>query len=52
MSSQQPGETSDGKPAADGDVESDPAKDAETGSEWADEGGAIDDGPATDPEAS
>lgn len=34
------------------DVESDPALDDETGSEWADEGGAVDDGPATDPEAS
>ena len=47
MSGEQPG----GTPEADDDVESDPAKDAETGSEWADEGGAIDDGPATDPEA-
>ncbi len=47
MSSQQPGDA----PEVDDDVESDPAKDADTGSEWADEGGAIDDGPATDPEA-
>ena len=41
----------DGK-NAEPDVESDPALDDETGSEWADEGGAVDDGPATDPEAS
>lgn len=47
MSEAQPG----GEPEVKDDVESDPAKDAETGSEWADEGGAIDDGPATDPEA-
>lgn len=46
----QPG--SEDKPDVDGDVESDPALDDETGSEWADEGGAIDEGPATDPEAS
>lgn len=36
---------------ADGDVESDPAKDDETGSDWTDEGGATDDGPATDTDA-
>ena len=40
------------KPAVEADVESDPALGDETGSEWADEGGAIDDGPATDSEAS
>lgn len=40
------------KPDVDSDVESDPALDDETGSKWTDEGGAIDDGPATDPEAS
>ena len=42
----------DEKPDVESDVESDPALDDETGSEWADEGGAMDDGPATDPEAS
>lgn len=29
------------------DVESDPALDDESGGEWADEGGAVPDGPAT-----
>lgn len=43
-----PGNGQDAEP----DVESDPALDDETGSEWADEGGAVDEGPATDPEAS
>lgn len=36
---------------ADGDVESDPAQDDETGSDWTDEGGATGDGPATDTDA-
>lgn len=44
--------TRDRAPETASDVESDPALADETGSEWADEGGATDDGPATDPEAS
>jgi hypothetical protein len=39
--------TSDGDPN-DHDVQSDPAHDDETGGDWTSEGGATDDGPATD----
>ena len=41
-------ETGAGAAGADGDVETDPAKDTETGSDWTDEGGATPDGPSTD----
>ena len=41
-------ETDAGAAGADDDVETDPAKDTETGSDWADEGGATPDSPATD----
>jgi hypothetical protein len=34
------------------DVDSDPAKDADEGSDWSDEGGATVSGPASDPDAS
>jgi hypothetical protein len=36
--------------AAGDDVESDPGKGAEDRSDWADEGGATREGPATDPD--
>lgn len=36
---------------ADPDVESDPAKDDGSSSDWADEGGATSEGPATDTDA-
>ena len=39
----------EGTPEVEQDVDSDPALDDEQGSEWADEGGAVDEGPATDP---
>ena len=42
----------DGTPEVEKDVESDPAKDDDTGSAWADEGGAVAEGPATDPDDS
>lgn len=35
------------RPEVEPDVASDPALDDEQGSEWADEGGAVDEGPAT-----
>lgn len=38
-------------PEIEKDVESDPALDDQEGSEWADEGGAVDEGPATAPDA-
>jgi len=41
-------ETDAGPKGADDDVESDPAKEAETGSDWSDEGGATPGGPSTD----
>lgn len=49
MSAPEPGGPGE-EPDVEGDVESDPALDDTTGSEWADEGGAVPDGPATDPE--
>ncbi len=45
-------QSDDSTPEVEPDVESDPAQDDQQGSEWADEGGAVDEGPATDPEAS
>ncbi|MGA8256112.1 MAG: hypothetical protein WB767_05990 [Nocardioides sp.] len=36
-----------GEPAARPDEESDPGLDDEEGSDWSDEGGAVDEGPAT-----
>jgi hypothetical protein len=41
-------ETDAGATGSDDDVETDPAKDTETGSDWSDEGGATPDGPSTD----
>jgi hypothetical protein len=41
-----------GSENADSDVQSDPAKDAETGSDWTDEGGATPQGPANAEDAS
>lgn len=35
-------------PGKQDDVDSDPARDDETGSDWTTEGGATEDGPATD----
>lgn len=40
-------ETNIGASDADDDVESDPAKSAEEGADWSDEGGATPSGPAT-----
>ncbi|MCW2691291.1 MAG: hypothetical protein JWR37_6181 [Mycobacterium sp.] len=37
-----------GAEGAKGDVESDPAKDTDEGSDWSDEGGATPSGPAAD----
>ncbi|MBU1801438.1 hypothetical protein [Nocardioides sp.] len=45
------GEPEDG-PDVEPDTQSDPALNDSTAAEWADEGGAVDEGPATDPEAS
>lgn len=45
-------QSDDPQPEVESDVESDPALDDDTGSEWSDEGGAVDEGPASDPEAS
>jgi len=39
---------SDETPPVDPDTESDPGLDDETGSEWASEGGAVEEGPATE----
>ncbi len=41
-------EQSEEKPRVAPDTESDPSLDDETGSEWADEGGAVEEGPATE----
>lgn len=41
-------ETDTAPEAADDDVVSDPSKGAETGADWADEGGATPTGPATE----
>ena len=41
-------ETDVGSTGADDDVESDPAKGAEEGVDWSDEGGATPSGPATE----
>ena len=41
-------ETDIGPSDADDDVESDPAKGAEEGADWSDEGGATPSGPATE----
>lgn len=38
------------KPHTEADTTSDPSLDDETGSDWSGEGGAVPDGPATDPE--
>lgn len=40
----------DAEQSVDDDTVSDPARDDETGSDWSTEGGATDDGPATDTE--
>ena len=40
--------TEAGPQGADDDVETDPAKDTERGSDWSDEGGATPAGPSTD----
>lgn len=40
--------TEAGPQGADDDVETDPAKDTERGSDWSDEGGATRAGPSTD----
>jgi hypothetical protein len=41
-------QTDSGDEDAKADVESDPAKETEAGSDWSDEGGATPAGPATD----
>jgi hypothetical protein len=40
-------QTGAGEPGAPGDVESDPSKDVDEGSDWTDEGGATTGGPST-----
>jgi hypothetical protein len=43
-------QTDVGPDDSDSDVESDPAKDTDSGTDWSDEGGATPEGPSTDTE--
>jgi hypothetical protein len=43
-------QTDVGPDDSDGDVETDPAKDTDSGTDWSDEGGATPEGPSTDHE--